>query len=79
MIELSTEAEDVLQALGTTDMGPGEPLPRHVLWAQVLDGDAIARGVRELEQAGLITCPDEMSVSLTKLGHDRIRVRAPSA
>ena len=73
MTELTAEAEDVLKALETTDMGPGQPLPLHVLWAQVLDTDAVARGVELLRQAGLVTCPDEMSVALTQKGSDTIR------
>lgn len=77
MVKLSKQAQDVLEALGTADMGPGQPLPVHVLWAQVLDGDAIAAGVKELQQAGLVTCPDDLSVALTQAGHDRIRASAP--
>ena len=79
MVELSAEAQDVLDALATADMGPNEPLPVHVLWAQVLDPEAVARGVEELERAGLLTRPDEMSVALTEAGHDRIRTHAASA
>ena len=73
MTELSAEAEDVLSALDTADMGPGTPLPLHVLWAQLLDGDAVARGIEELEQAGLVTCPDTLSVALTQAGQARLR------
>ena len=73
MIELSREADDVLKTLETTAMGPGEALPLHILWAQVLDTDAVAKGVRDLQQAGLVTCPDEITVALTRKGHDRIR------
>ena len=78
MTELTTEAEDVLKALETTAMGPGTPLPLHVLWAQIFDTDAVAKGVRELEHAGLVTCPDEISVALTQKGSDLLRgVAAP--
>jgi hypothetical protein len=72
MTTLSAEAEDVLKALETTDMGPGTTLPLHVLWAQIFDTDAVARGVAELRRAGLVICPDEISVALTQKGHDRI-------
>jgi len=79
MVELSAEAQDVLDALETADMGPGEPLPLHVVWAQVLDHDAVARGIEDLERAGLVTRPDEMSLALTEAGQDRIRARSASA
>jgi hypothetical protein len=77
MAKLSKQAQDVLEALGTTDMGPGQPLPIHVLWAQILDGDAMAEGIKELQRAGLVTCPDDLSVALTQAGQDLIRTTAP--
>lgn len=80
MRNIPWQAREVLAVFEKLDQRPGDNLSVHVLWHNILRGEAVATGVKWLVDAGYVSLnPEETVVTLTEPGYRVILGEEPEA